>query len=667
MHKNHPNRTPNRLIHCTSPYLQQHAYNPVDWYPWSEEALQRAKTEQKLIFLSIGYASCHWCHVMERESFEDTDVAAYLNQHFIPIKVDREERPDLDAIYMEAVQLMTGSGGWPLNIFLTPSLHPVFGGTYFPPEPNHRLPSFRMVLERLVAIATETPDKIERQGASLKEALQQDIVQALREKPRAGVPVRTSAVQLLQQMDRKLGGFGSAPKFPNTMALQFLLLAAQVHNEPQWASLASFSVKQMLFGGIYDQIGGGLARYSTDNRWLVPHFEKMLYDQALLLKTMVSCLRTEDDATIYRRLHQTLDFLDREMLTKDGAYASAIDADSEGVEGKFYTFTLDEARQAINDETLFETAKRYFGLSVHGNWEETHVLEVLDRSLENNPRYVADLEQIRSRLLEARSKRERPITDTKTLLGWNALLLDAFCDVAAFTGETNDVVRVKNLASALEKNHFAENCWYRVFHQNQRAIPAFLDDLSLAGAAFLRVFELTGNLKWFEASKRIGDEVLSGFYDGDGGFFMVRKGSEETPFQTRDLYDNAYPGSTGSAIALMYALWRHSGETRFGEACKKCLNVVGNMASEYPLSFGNLMQTVLAQQADVLERVYIGNDAERAAIAYRKTAAPFTIVLLAKTETEAHALLAGKHRPDLTGTWYWECRNFTCSLPVRVG
>jgi uncharacterized protein YyaL (SSP411 family) len=659
-------RKPNRLANCTSPYLQQHALNPVDWYPWGNEALEKARTGNKLIFLSIGYASCHWCHVMERESFEDPEVAAYLNEHYVSIKVDREERPDLDAVYMEAVQLMTGSGGWPLNVWLNGALEPVFGGTYFPPESNYRLPSFRMVLERLVAIKTEDPEKINRQGASLRQALQEDLIQALREKPRAGIPVKQSAAGLVHQMDKKLGGFGSAPKFPNTMALHFLLKAAEVFNEPNWRTLVRFSTHQMLLGGIYDQLGGGLARYSTDNRWLVPHFEKMLYDQALLLNVMSGLLRAGEDGVISRRLTQTLAFLEREMQTENGCYASAIDADSEGVEGRFYTFSLEEIRKTLNDDTLTELATRYFGLTEHGNWEETHVLEVTDRGLETDEAAAAALEEIRAALFAVRNGRVRPITDTKNLLGWNALLLDAFCNVAAQGGKTVDYERALRLAKAIEKAFQHGGVWYRVYHKEQRQVPVFLDDTALACTAFLNVFELTGELHWFETAFQFGLSINASFYDGNGGFYLTGKGNDELPFKTRDVYDNAFPGATGAALQALQRLWRHTTDPVFSEPLKAASGILRGMASEYALSFGNLMQVILEQESDAAERVYIGEKAREAAAAYRRIAPAGTLVLFSKTETAAHPLLAGKSRPGGAGTWFWECANGTCSLPLSV-
>lgn len=661
---------PNRLRFSTSPYLHQHAHNPVDWHPWDEEALNKAKTENKLIFLSIGYASCHWCHVMERESFEDEAVAELLNAHFVSIKVDREERPDIDAVYMEAVQLMTGSGGWPLNIWLTPELDPVFGGTYFPPESNYRLPSFQTVLARLVDIKQNDPAKLIRQSAALREALQHDILAVLREKSPHASGLKQAALKVSNQIDRKFGGFGDAPKFPNTMALRFILMASGQFNAADWFQLAHFSLKQLYLGGIYDQIGGGLCRYATDNRWLVPHFEKMLYDQALLISATVQLLNEKNDASIGFRLHQTLDFLERELKTADGLFSSAIDADSEGHEGLFYTWTYPGLAEVLTGDDDLEIASLYFGSSVQGNWEGTNILEIANRDLESesfsNPERAAQLSRIRSKLFNERVKRIRPITDTKSILSWNALLLRAFADVARWSGRAEDENRARSLANSLLEHHKTGDSWFRIFSGGKASIPPFLDDVSFTALAMLDIFELTGEPRFFEAAKDLGNLLMSAFYEGNGAFRFSAQTAGGPPFSTRDIFDNAFPGAFGSAIAAVQKLWRHTGESRFLQASEASFTLIEGFATENPLSFGYFLQHAIERASDQEEIIIIGPDWNKFAAELRRDKSTATIITGSEVETNDHPLFEGKIRPDENGTFAWVCRNFTCGLPVSA-
>ena len=444
----------NKLISETSPYLLQHAHNPVNWYPWGEEALLRAKTEDKPILVSIGYAACHWCHVMERESFENPETAALMNQHFINIKIDREERPDLDHIYMDAVQAMTGSGGWPLNVFLTPNLKPFYGGTYFPPRPVQQRNSWSQVLEAVATAYRNKKEEVEQQAEQLVSHLAQANSFGLQSNTGASLLFSESSIadavnNILKTADRQWGGFGRAPKFPQTFTIQFLLRASQyipdaadvaLNNNDEALQQALVSLDKMLAGGIYDQLGGGLARYSTDAQWLAPHFEKMLYDNALLLSVLSEAYQLTQKDRYREVIAQTIGFVQREMMHPRKGFYAALDADSEGEEGKFYVWSKSEIDEILGaDATLFN---EYYNVSEEGNWEGKNILHVLQpvevfaAERKTDVRHLKKiLSEATGKLLAYRSKRPRPLLDDKVILGWNALMNTALSKAYAATGE----------------------------------------------------------------------------------------------------------------------------------------------------------------------------------------------------------------------------------------
>jgi len=437
----------NRLIHESSPYLLQHAQNPVDWYPWGEEALERARKEDKPILVSIGYAACHWCHVMERESFEDAAIASIMNEHFINIKIDREERPDLDHIYMDAVQAISGSGGWPLNVFLTPEAKPFYGGTYFPPVQAHNRSSWREVLLGIHAAFTERRNEINAQAENLTEHLTHSNSFGLKigkgpqdVKAVKSESLQTIAQQLLENADRVWGGFGNAPKFPQTFSIQFLLRHYHFTEDQSALDQALLSLDKMIYGGIYDQIGGGFARYSTDKAWFAPHFEKMLYDNALLVAVMSEAYQLTQHELYAKAIRQTLAFIEREMLDASGGFYSALDADSEGVEGKFYTWTKAEINTLLGEDAAIFCA--YYNITEEGNWEHSNILWVKTGASSFAGEHGIDIQALQTLLeksgrilMKARDQRIRPALDDKILLGWNALMNQAYSKAFAALGE----------------------------------------------------------------------------------------------------------------------------------------------------------------------------------------------------------------------------------------
>jgi uncharacterized protein YyaL (SSP411 family) len=545
-----PHSSPNQLIKETSPYLLQHAYNPVAWYPWGDEALQLAKDEDKPILISIGYAACHWCHVMERESFEDAATAEIMNQHFINIKIDREERPDLDHIYMDAVQAMTGSGGWPLNVFLTPDKKPFYGGTYFPPEKAHNRASWKDVLLSVAKGFRENRDQIDAQAEKLTGHLLSANAFGQQDANPPETPglssIDAAVAALLIQADTVWGGFGGAPKFPQTASIRFLL-RYHYFNPGHHQSLAHalLCLDRMLAGGIYDHLGGGFSRYSTDAQWLAPHFEKMLYDNALLVTTLAEAYQLTKQEKYKTAIAETLDFVERELMDIDGGFLSALDADSEGVEGKFYTWSMAEITFLLgSDAQLFMD---YYGVTENGNWEHTNILHT-PKALPPNT-CLQTLANCKEILMQARNKRIRPQTDDKQLLGWNALMNTAFSKAYAATGNKNYLVRAqKNMAHLFAKFKEANaSSWLHTYKNDQAKIPAFLDDYAYLIEALIQLKTVSGDLAWLQEAKKITDYVNEYFLEyGTGFYFYTHQAQTDIIVRKKEVYDGATP--SGNAV-----------------------------------------------------------------------------------------------------------------------
>lgn len=550
---------PNRLAKESSPYLLQHAHNPVDWYPWGEEAFAKARAENKPIFLSVGYATCHWCHVMERESFEDPELARFLNTQFVPIKVDREELPDVDHIYMSALQAMTGAGGWPMNMFLLPDLRPFFGGTYWPPDDRPGLLSFRRVLaginnawqqrqkevlENADQLTTHLKSQLEPQKGSLPDDLHE-----------------TALAELSRSFDQTYGGFGTAPKFPQSPALLYLLSQAWLGNETAWKHL-QLTLDRMAEGGIYDQVGGGFHRYSVDGIWRVPHFEKMLYDNAQLARVYAAASvlgrGTKEQARRYRRVAvETLDYVLGEMTGPEGEFWSAQDADSEGVEGKFYVWQEAEIRQALGTEA--DAAIKLFGVSQAGNWEHSNVLErrfpdqAMMQSLGMGPQaYENWISSVRLRLYEVRKKRIWPLTDDKVLADWNGLMLRAFAEAGRLLGEARYLEAARrNAAFVLKEMHqggLLRHSWRKGLLKPQ----AYLSDQANYGLGLLALYEATDQMDWLSAARQLAEAILAQFKEPDGSFLDSLDNT--LPLKARDAYDGPYPSGSASAAELMFRL-----------------------------------------------------------------------------------------------------------------
>jgi uncharacterized protein YyaL (SSP411 family) len=638
----------NRLAHETSPYLLQHKDNPVDWHPWGDEALSRARDQQKPLLVSIGYSACHWCHVMERESFEDPEVAAVMNDAFVCIKVDREERPDVDAIYMDAVQAMTGHGGWPLNAFLTPDGVPFYAGTYFPPEPRQGMPSWRMVLEGVARAWDQQRDQIIDGAERIVGHLQ---ATARIEAPDAELDpaaLDQAVLQLRRGYDAEHGGWGGAPKFPAASLVEFLLRRGE-------RQMALHTLRRMAGGGMYDQIGGGFARYSVDARWLVPHFEKMLYDNALLARAYLHGFQVSGEPFFERVARETLDWALRDLRQDEGGFASALDADSEGVEGKFYVWRLEEVREALEPE-LAEAAIEHFGMTEAGNFEGANIPV---RATSDPDR----LDEIKAGLLAARERRVWPGLDDKRLTAWNALMITALADAGAVLGEP----RYRDAGSAAAEFVLRDlrddgRRLLRTYNQGRAHLGAYLEDHAFLLEALLTLYEATFDPRWFAEAQALAEQILERFADPErGGFFSTATDHEPLIARRKELDDAPIPSGGSAAAFGLLRLARLTGEARYEAAALGHLRLLHTLASQHPGAFGHLLSALDFALADVREVALVGDD--RAPLEQVVRAAFRPHVVLAGGAADGVPLLEGREPVGGRAAAY-VCERFACQRPV---
>ena len=666
---------PNKLINETSPYLLQHAHNPVDWYPWGEEALQKAARENKPILVSIGYAACHWCHVMEKESFEDESTAKLMNEKFVNIKIDREERPDLDHIYMDAVQAMDGSGGWPLNVFLTPGRKPFYGGTYFPPRPAFNRASWKDVLTGVSDAFENRREHIEAQADNLTNHLEASNNFGIG--PVSGNQLYTKeelnemAGNVLLTGDKVHGGFGRAPKFPQTFTIRFLLHNFYYTGNEDALKQACLSLDKMIDGGINDHLGGGLARYSTDEVWLVPHFEKMLYDNALLVVALSEAYQITSNEKYRKAIDDTLTFAERELLSPEGGFYSALDADSEGEEGKFYVWTKSEIESVLGDDAY--VFNRYYNVSENGNWEHTNILHVtlpLDEFARSNNLGVEELqallERSKEKLLLHRAKRPRPLTDDKILLGWNAMMNTAYSKAFSATGnEKYRLLAVNNMKFLYE--HFingTDGGFFHTFKNGKAKYPAFLDDYSQLVHALIHLQEITGNSSYLEMLKTLIKWCFNHFSDEETGYFYFTNDQQDDVIvRKKELYDGAVPSGNSlmawnlyySGIIFDNADWRERA-VKMGAGLK-------DVVKKYPGSFGIWAILMQSLSKGVPEIAVIGGNLDIILKEILRTFNPFRIVQSTPTENKDFPLLTGK-APSSTPMIYL-CKDYSCQTPVN--
>jgi uncharacterized protein len=671
------NQMPNKLINETSPYLLQHANNPVDWYPWSKEALQKAVTENKPIFLSIGYAACHWCHVMEHESFENPQVARILNENFVSIKVDREERPDLDSIYMNAVVAMTGQGGWPMSVFLTPQGEPFYGGTYFPPSRRHGLPAFGEVLEAIIKSWENESAEITRVG--------RDLAQHLREsntwQTQPGMVMRPDVLQqaaqaLLNTYDWTMGGWGHAPRFPQPMAIEFLLMQSARGTEKA-LDAASHALMQMSRGGLYDVVGGGFHRYSTDDDWLVPHFEKMLYDNGqLALAYLHGYLLTKNIA--FRQVcTETLDFILREMTHPDGGFYSSLDADSEGGEGSYYVWSTEEISQALpdaNDQTLLQ---QVYSITQRGNFEGKNILKrgtdlnQVAVSMEmDEEALIARLDSIHKKMYAFREQRVRPPTDDKVLVSWNSNALRAFAEAARYLNRPDYLAAAQKNAAFILREMYAQGRLMRAWRNGQARHNAFLEDHAGLILALLALYQTDHDSRWYQAAENLAGDMNNHFRDPQGGFFDTRHDHDELLTRPKDIQDNATPSGNALAASALLYMAAYSERSDWHAQAEGMLVTMQDLMVRHPTAFSFWLQGLDFAAGPVRQVAVIGPQqlpiTQQLLAHIWRTYRPRTVVASAPAEDSSDAPGLLHDRPMVQGRpTVYVCEGFTCNLPVN--
>lgn len=671
----------NRLQHETSPYLLQHAHNPVDWYAWKPEAFEKAKKENKPILVSIGYSTCHWCHVMERESFEDPDVAAFMNEHFVNIKVDREERPDVDQIYMEACQVISGSGGWPLNCFLLPDGRPFYAGTYYPPSPASNRPSWSQVLHHMIRVYREEPDNVNAQAKQLTDIIGSSDTTffpgsklGLEKDPLFDeASIQQIYQQFKQSFDRSDGGFGGAPKFPASMSMEFLLRYFFHTKEKEALEHVEFSLLKMIRGGIYDQIGGGFARYATDKAWLVPHFEKMLYDNALLV-SLLSELYQQSGKSIYKRtIEECLAFIEREMTHPEGGFYAALDADSEGVEGKFYVWDKKEIEEVLNDPALSDIFCTYYGVTEAGNWEEKNILwrpismkALSDRFRQSEETLEARLENAKTLLLKARAQRQRPGLDDKILLNWNALQLIAYAK--AYKALKHNAYK----EAALKNYHFLKKSllqddgirFFHTYKNGQSQYDAFLDDYSYWISALLELYSITFDLHFVEEARRYTELVLEDFFDPSSkAFYYTSEQQKDIPLRRKELFDSSTPSGNAGMLHNLIQLGLLLGNDQYKTLSEEMLANLKQAVVKYPTSFARWAAALLAKAYPAYEVAIVGWDAHEKAQDLQSHFLPNALIMASDGPNADYPLLAGRKAEE--DTLIYVCREYACQLPEK--
>ena len=670
MHTNH-------LIHETSPYLLQHAHNPVDWRPWGEEALQKARTENKPILLSVGYSACHWCHVMEHESFENEEIAALMNELFVNIKVDREERPDLDEIYMNAVQLLTGRGGWPMTVFLTPEGKPFYGGTYFPPEDRYGVPGFPRVLKAVAQAYQERPQEIEKNVAQIVGALNRlgDFKETQR--PFARDAIGKSAEQLSQAYDPEYGGLGQAPKFPNAGVFELFLRHYQSSKERRFLEMLTHTLISMAQGGIYDHLGGGFHRYSVDAKWLVPHFEKMLYDNAQLLRSYADVFRLTQEPLFKRVAEETTEYLLREMLHPEGGFYSTQDADSEGEEGKFFVWTPDEIKQLLGEE-VGEIFCRVYDVSDVGNFERRNILHpilTLEQSAKFFRREPREIERIvaeaRQRLFQEREKRVKPFRDEKILVSWNGLMLSGLAEAMDVSPNPLYLKAAEKTVNFIFTRMRRDGLLLHTYKDGQAKFPGYLDDYAFLGVGLLDLYEATLDRSLLERAGQIAEAMIREFWDEiDGGFFYTGKSHEQLISRTKPAFDSSVPSGNSLATQLLLRLYHYTGKEDYLKRAEKVLRLYYDAMEKQPFGFAHMLSALDFYLEKPKEIVLVGKREEAATRELlnkiHSLYLPNKTLQLAEPGrplSEISPLLEGKTHLHGKPTVY-VCHNFTCSPPV---
>jgi uncharacterized protein len=675
----------NRLKNETSPYLLQHADNPVDWYPWGDEAFQTAREQNKPVLLSVGYSSCHWCHVMAHESFEDEATAKIMNALYVNIKVDREERPDVDDIYMQAVQAMTNHGGWPMTVFMFPDGRPFYGGTYYPNTPRHGMPSFVQVLQSVHEAYIGQRKALEQQADNLHQSLKRDVLGIGRDDD-SGLTIDLldqSAKKIMSNFDKMNGGFGTQPKFPQVMNLEYLLRYYDRTKDEEALHIVSFTLKKMAHGGIYDQIGGGFSRYSVDAQWLVPHFEKMLYDNAQLSRLYLHAYQITGDMFFKYIAEEIYDYILREMTAPDGGFYSTTDADSEGEEGKFFVWSIDEVKEAlapIEDDVpnASKIAISYFGMSQGGNFEGSNILNLpneIDDVAERLDMTGDDLQKaviaIKDRLYAVRTSRVHPGLDDKILTSWNGMMLASLAEGARVLKRDDYLVGAERAGEFLMDSMVDERGrLYRTHKDGRSKLNGYLEDYANAIDAMLELYQSTFVEKWFAEARRLADIALEHFQTEDGGFYDTSDDHEELITRPRNLQDNATPSGNAMIAKQLLRLSAYTGEAKYDEAGRGILRLLTDAMVQYPQAFGESLNATDMLVNGLAEVAIVGNPTAESTKeildTLRQRYRPNVITALSRQNLDEHEMIPllsyRKMRGDQPTVYV--CRNFACQMPV---
>ena len=656
------NKYTNRLISETSPYLLQHAHNPVDWYAWGDEAFERAKAEDKPVLVSIGYSACHWCHVMEHESFEDEAVAAIQNEHFINIKVDMEERPDVDQIYMNFVQLTTGRGGWPMNVFLTPEKLPFFGGTYFPPAPRYGMPSWQQILMSIAEAYRERRDELQKSAFEMAGELRRMSIVEAASGALSLEMLDAAFASFTRTFDVVNGGFGGAPKFPAAMSLEFLLRYHHRTGDAMALSIVTHTLDKMARGGIYDQLGGGFHRYAVDAIWLVPHFEKMLYDNAQLIRVYLHAFQVTGNEFYKCIAVETLEYVRREMLDESGGFYSTQDADSEGVEGKFFVWTPGEIVEILGEENGREFCA-YFDVTPSGNFEGENILNI-------NPVVAAarvdSFERDRRKLFDEREKRIKPFRDEKVLTAWNGLMLAAFADAAGVLGNEEYLQIAKENAAFIQRELQRDGRLLRTWKDGKAKLNGYIEDYANVADGLIELFQVSGDLEYLTEARRLADLMITEFWDvQNGGFFFTSNDHEELVVRNKDFYDNATPSGNSVAADVLLKLAKLTGDEKYERFAVTVLRLAASQIRRHPQGFGRALAALEFHLSATREIVVIGPNGNKLERAVLSRYLPEAVIVLSENGMAGLPLLEEKGTIDGNAAAY-VCENFVCKRPVTT-
>ena len=667
----------NHLIHETSPYLLQHAHNPVDWYPWSDEAFRKAKSENRPILLSIGYSACHWCHVMERESFEDEKIAALMNDLFVNIKVDREERPDLDEIYMNAVQMLTGRGGWPMTVFLTPEGKPFYGGTYFPPEDRYGVPGFPKILQGVANAYREKPQDVERSVEQILTALQRMSLSTESQQPFSSDVIAQSAEQLTQAYDADHGGLGKAPKFPNVGVYELFLRHYHHSKGSRFLEMVTHTLTKMAQGGIYDHVGGGFHRYSVDAKWLVPHFEKMLYDNAQLVRIYAQVYCVTGEPFYKQVVDETMTYLIREMLHTEGGFYSTQDADSEGEEGKFFVWTEAEITRILGEEAS-EIFCRIYDVSEEGNFEEKNILhpiltlEQASKFFRRDPKAIESLvSDAKVKLFEEREKRIKPFRDEKILTSWNGLMLSGLAEAIKISRQPAYLEAANRTVDFIFTKMFRDGRLLHTYKSGTAKILGYLDDYAFLAAGLLDLFEATLNRAHLDRAVELAEIMSDEFWDeAGGGFFYTGRSHERLIAQSKPIFDGSIPSGNAVATQVLLRLQHYTGKEDYLKRAERILRAYYNAMENQPFGFAHMLAALDFYLQKPKEVILVGDRRESKTLELltkiHSLYVPNMTLQLARpgdSLEKISSLLASKKQIEDKPTVY-VCHNFTCSRPV---